>query len=78
MGVLNAETSIELTLRFPSHKPDAAVIAIPFMGEVKGTPIEDKLRAIAVDLGDDKFQGKDVEIHVQNAFGLTAFVVGNE
>jgi len=77
-GVFNENASWELTLLFPKHDPRRAVIKLPYPAQIEGTPAHDEVKALATLLDEEKYQVKDVEIHVQNAFGLTTFVVRNE
>lgn len=77
-GVFNPDGSWELTLLFPKHDPQRAVVKLPFPAEIEGTPAHDEIKALVTLLDEEKYEVKDVEIHVQNAFGLTTFIVRND
>ncbi len=77
-GVFNPSASWELTLLFPKHDPRRVVIKLPYPAEIEGTPAHEEVKALATLLDDEKYAVKDVEIHIQNAFGLITFVVRNE
>lgn len=77
-GVFNEDAYWELTLLFPKHDSQRAVIKLPFPADIEGTPSHDEMKALAALLAEEKYTVKDVEIHIQNAFGLTTFVVRNE
>ena len=77
-GVFNEDAVWELTLLFPKHDPRRAVIKLPYPADIEGTPAHEEVKALAAFLDEEKYVVKDVEIHVQNAFSLTTFVVRNE
>ncbi len=77
-GVFNESASWELTLLFPKRDPRLAVIKLPYPEDIEGTPVHDEVKNLAALLDEEKYEVRNVEIHVQNAFGLTTFVVRNE
>jgi len=77
-GVFSSDASWALTLLFPKNDPRRAVVKLPYPAEIVGTPAHDEVKALAALLDEEKYQVKDVEIHVQNAFGLTVLIVKND
>ena len=77
-GIFNRNASWELTLLFPKHNSRLAVIKLTYPNDIEGTSAHEEVKALAALLGTEKYSAKDVEIHIQNDFGLTQFVVRDE
>jgi hypothetical protein len=77
-GVFSPDASWELTLLFPKHDPRRAVVKLPYPAEIEGTPAHEEVKALVALLDEEKYRVKDVEIHVQNAFGLTTLIIRND
>ena len=77
-GWMDESTYYEMTVLFPRGDSGTVIVKLPFSGEVEGTPVHAELRELAAVLDEEKYVVRDVELHVQNAVGITTFVVTNE